>query len=187
MGGTPREEAELAKWIGPPLHEVLATLLETDDQQLAWQAVGHYRQRYEEVGIFENEVYRGVVEMLSAVQDGGYEALVVTSKPRVYAQQIVSYFGLNHFFGKVYGSELDGTNTKKDDLIRHVLDAEQIAPGEAIMIGDRHNDIDGAKANGTASIGVAWGYGSRNELTECGADWIVEQPGEVPAVLGRIG
>jgi phosphoglycolate phosphatase len=91
---------------------------------------------------------------------------VVTSKPTIYSEKITDHFDLNSFFRRVYGSNLDGSLTNKSDLIRFVLESESIAPSEAIMIGDRHHDITGAKENGLRTIGVLWGYGSRQELED---------------------
>jgi len=111
--------------------------------------------------------------MLEALQDDGFDVLVVTSKPQVFAVQIVQHFELDQYFRRVYGSELSGERLTKPDLIRYVLEQEKISAKDAVMIGDRSHDILGAGANGLRSIGVLWGFGSQVELRDAGADEIV--------------
>ena len=94
---------------------------------------------------------------------------VATSKPQLFARQIIDHFGLARYFKGVYGSELSGERSNKGDLIAHVLTQEGLT-NDAWMIGDRLHDIRGAKLNGLRSAGVLWGYGSRDELSEAGAD-----------------
>jgi phosphoglycolate phosphatase len=110
-----------------------------------------------------------------------YPLYVVTSKPTAYARPIMDHFEHAHFFNEVYGSELDGTRANKAELIAHILQREHMQPHEAIMIGDRKHDIIAAKKNGMKSIGVMWGYGSHEELTQAGADEIVSSWTELTA------
>ena len=167
---------ELVCYIGPPLYDSFATLLNSSDTQLVKRAVELYRERFVSKGMFENTLYAGIPEALRKLKTEHYQLHVVTSKPAVFARQIVAHFGLERLFHKIYGSELDGTRTDKGDLIAHVLEREQIHPSEAVMVGDREHDIKGALANGVQPIGVLWGYGSRKELTEAGAAVLCETP-----------
>jgi phosphoglycolate phosphatase len=104
---------------------------------------------------------------------------VVTSKPHVFASEIVQHFGLSGFFEKVYGSELSGENTDKRELIREVLLQEAVAPEDACMVGDRAQDIVGARHNGVEAVGVLWGYGSEEELLAAGPRRIVSSMAEL--------
>ncbi len=126
--------------------------------------------------MYENRLYAGVKESLSQLCDHGESMYVVTSKPTVYSEKIIDHFDVTRFFRKVYGSNLDGSLTNKSELIRFVLESESIEPSAAIMIGDRHDDITGAKENGLRTVGVLWGYGSRQELEDAGADALCEAP-----------
>ncbi len=164
----------LEKCIGPPLHESFVDIV--GSPEAADRALGLYRERFGSVGMYENRLYAGVRESLSRLGDHVESMYVVTSKPTIYSEKIIEHFDLSRFFRKVYGSNWDGSLTNKSDLIRFVLASESIAPSAAIMIGDRHHDITGAKENGLRTIGVLWGYGSRQELEDAGADALCEAP-----------
>jgi phosphoglycolate phosphatase len=159
---------DLVWCIGPPLHASMKKFVGTDE--LAHRAVELYRERFRDVGLFENEAYAGIEETLAKVAAGGRRLFVATSKPKVYADRIVEHFGLGGLFEHVFGSELDGTRTDKADLLAYALSAAKVDPARAIMIGDRSHDVVGARKNGMKAIGVLYGYGSLAELTDAGAD-----------------
>ncbi len=179
-------EDALEQFIGPPLPESFEKILETADQALIDEGVRLYRQRFAKEGLFENEVYPDIPETLAALRDNGFDLLVVTSKPQVFADQIVQHFALDQYFRRVYGSELSGERATKSDLIRYVLEREQISAKHAVMIGDRCHDILGAHANGLRSIGVVWGFGSQAELQDAKADEIVASVEELPDCILRL-
>lgn len=162
--------------IGPPLQNSFAALL--GNASLVPQAIELYRERFKERGMFENEVYAGIPEALAELSKR--EALyVATSKPRVFAEVIVRHFGLAEHFRGIYGSELDGQNSDKTALIAKLLADEKIDGADATMIGDREHDMIGAKNNGLRAWGVAWGYGSQEELMGAGAAGIFMSPSEL--------
>ncbi len=163
-------EDELTWCIGPPLHASLQKL--TGSAELADQALLLYRERFSDVGLFENEAYGGITDTLSSLAATRRRMFVATSKPAVYATRIVEHFGLKPYFERVYGSELDGTRVDKRDLLRYVLDEAKVDPSSAIMIGDRSHDVIGARTNGMTAIGVLYGYGSEAELRDAGAHHI---------------
>jgi phosphoglycolate phosphatase len=172
LGRSAPPAADLAWCVGPPLRESLAQLLGTSDASLIEQAVALYRERFSSVGMYENAVYSGVREGLLDLRRDGHQLWVATSKPHVYARQILAHFGLLPMFVAVYGSELSGERTDKPLLIRHLLGAERWDEPPC-MVGDRRHDVEGAHANGLRAIGVLWGYGSRAELEAAGADVLV--------------
>ena len=176
-------EDELLKFIGPPTHDAFRELLGTDDVELNTRTIRIYRERYATIGLLENSVYPGVAEGISALQRAGFSLYVVTSKPEIFAKQIIEHFGLGSHFRRVYGSELTGERSHKGELIAHVLKSEGIAPSKATMIGDRMHDIRGAKLNGVRPLGILWGYGSRAELSDAGADAIFADPSALVAAL----
>ncbi|QRM29691.1 HAD family hydrolase [Microvirga sp. VF16] len=173
--GRPVPEADALTWmIGPPLIAGFTELLGgTHEVQ---EAVRLYRERYSDVGLFENEVYAGIPALLQDLQEKGAHLYVATSKLHVFARRILEHFGLSGSFVEIYGSELDNRNADKRDLIRHILEQERFDPTRAVMIGDRKHDAIGAKANGIATIGVTWGYGSRQELLDAGTACLVDDP-----------
>lgn len=163
----------LTQCIGPPLQESFAELLGTDDLITVLRAVKNYRERFEEVGMFENRVYEGIPEALTQIRARGYRLCVATSKPHVYARKILDHFGLLSHFDYVFGPELDGTRREKTKLLAHALDVTQTSPSRCLMVGDRKHDMIGARANSIAALAVTWGYGSHAELQAAGADGFV--------------
>jgi len=170
--------------IGSPLARVFETLLGTTDEGIVRAAIAIYRERFSSIGILENRVYPDIPSALSVLVDHGFTLCLVTSKPTVFARRILDHFGLSRYFMQIYGPDLDDTMHSKATLIRRALETERLAPGTALMIGDRRDDIEGAAANGMRAIGVAWGYGSREELEGAGADHVV---GTVPELLTWLG
>jgi phosphoglycolate phosphatase len=176
--GQPVPHADALTWmIGPPLIASFTKLLGSPEG--APEALRLYRERFSVTGLFENVVYAGIPALLQNLQEKGIRLFVATSKPHVYARRILEHFDLSQFFSEIYGSELDNRNADKRDLIRHILDKERFDPAGAVMIGDRKHDAIGAKANGLASIGVTWGYGSREELLDAGVAFLVDAPQEL--------
>ena len=173
----------LKRYIGPSLRWTFPRLLGSDDRGLAEQAVRHFRERYGTVGLFENEPYPGVAELLASLQDDGYRMYVVTSKPTTYARRIISHFGLDRYFLDVFGPELDGRFDEKRELVEHVLRLCALDPAATVMIGDRARDIESGKANGTWTIGVTYGFGAKTELAVADPDLICDSPADVYQAL----
>jgi phosphoglycolate phosphatase len=178
------QSAEALRWcIGPPLYESFATLLATDDPVLVDKAVALYRERYAAIGRFENSPYPGIPACLAELQAQGATLFLATSKLLSSAQDILEHFGLVHFFMRLYGSGNDGALSNKVELVRYLLDGENIDPASAWMVGDRLHDVIAGKANGLRTVGVTYGYGGRDELCTAGADILVEAPVELKHTL----
>jgi phosphoglycolate phosphatase len=178
----------LATFIGPPLRATFAGLLGTSEPARVEEAIALYRERFADVGLFENEVYPGVAAMLAGARETARALFVATSKPAVYAERIVAHFGIREVFDGVYGAELGGRFDDKAELIAHLLSREGVAPASAVMIGDRAADVAGARANGLRSVGVLWGYGSERELLDAGADALCPRTDDLgPVVAGLPG
>jgi phosphoglycolate phosphatase len=178
LGRSVPAESELRWALGPPLQVSFAELLGSHDPDPIAQAIALYRDRFVDVGMFENSVYPGVREGLERLAEAGHRLLIATSKPHVFARRILAHFDLLPLFAAVYGAELTGEHGDKASLIRHLLDTEG-RDGDACMIGDRRHDVEGAHANGLRAVGVLWGYGSRAELEEAGAEVLVESMPEL--------
>ena len=154
---------KLCPFIGPPLADSFRERYGMSPAD-AETAVAKYREYYAPKGIFENEIYPGIPELLAATSAAGCVNVMATSKPTPFAEQIAAHFGFAQYFTLVSGSTFDGRRTTKADVIRYALDTLEIAPQEAVMIGDRRYDIEGAAETGLASIAVGWGYASPGEL-----------------------
>lgn len=153
----PRSHADIRKHVGPPLEETLKQLLDGDGAKVP-AAVALYRERYGSEGYLENAVYPEIEQVLDALKANGAALFVATSKPAVFAERILSHFGLGSYFQGIYGSGLDGTHAKKAQLISHLLKSERLAAHATFMIGDRAQDVAGALLNGVRPIGALWEY-----------------------------
>jgi phosphoglycolate phosphatase len=182
LGQPAPSEAALLKYVGPPLKLAFRELLPDGSDADIDRAIAAYRERFSTVGMFENEVYPNIPGSLKLLRERGARLFVATSKPRVFAERILDHFELRHYFDAIYGSELDGQLTDKRDLIAHALSRSSLSHSKTIMVGDRHHDAVGAIANGVRIVGVLWGYGSREELTNAR----VEKFLEVPRDLGQL-
>lgn len=183
MGIEPPPLQELTFAIGPPLRDSLAQLLGTSDRAAVERALALYRERFADVGLFENAPYEGIAEALAAIRASGAELFVATSKPLVYAERIVRHFDLHVHFVAVHGCELDGTREDKRDLLAHLLPRHGIPPARAVMIGDRGVDMRAARHHGVHAIGALWGYGSVDELEAAGAHALCTEPSALPQAI----
>ena len=159
--------SELYSFIGPPLGESFQKQYGFSEEQ-SRQAVDYYREYFRAGGIFENTVYDGIPELLKELKRKGVTVALATSKPYEFAVQILRHFGLYPYFDYFGAATMDGSVSKKADVL---------------MIGDRAKDIAGAKANSLPSAGVLWGYGSREELQSAGADHLLSIPSDLLSLL----
>ena len=183
MGLAPPPLADLTFAIGPPLRRSLAQLLGSEESDPVERALAFYRERFADVGLFENAVYDGMAETLQALSATGTTLIVATSKPRVYAERIVRHFGLEAHFAAVHGCELDGTREDKRDLLAHLIPHHGLLANTAAMIGDRGADMLAARHHGVRAVGALWGYGTREELEAAGAQAYCAAPRELLGIL----
>jgi phosphoglycolate phosphatase len=174
--------ASLRSWIGPPLRATFPSVV-GDDPQRVEQAVALYRERFADIGWREHVVYAGIAEVIETLAESGMTLAVVTSKPDIYAGRIVASLPFGARFANVYAVSAQSAHSEKADLIERALADFRVAPTQAAMIGDRHFDIAGARANGVRAVGVTWGFGTHAELLEAGADAIVQSPAQLDAAL----
>ena len=173
LGRPVPSEDELTWCIGPPLRDSLVRLLGGEAD--ADRGVTLYRERFSDVGLYENSLYPEIEATLAALKSRA-RLFVAISKAHVYADRIIDHFGLRPYFDHVFGAELDGTRAHKGDLLAFALERTGTDPARAVMIGDRSHDIVGARKNGIDGIGVLYGYGSREELIEAGAKHLCATP-----------
>lgn len=168
----------LRSFIGPPLRDQFGRYCGFSEEECS-RAVKFYREYYEEKGIYENEVYEGIPELLQILKNAGKTLIMATSKPEYFARIIADHYHLSEYFDFMGGSLMDETRTKKAEVIEYVLEECRIYDRDnTLMIGDRDYDIKGAKEAKVRSMGVLYGYGSREELESAGADIIIKKPGE---------
>ncbi len=173
----------LCKFIGPPLLDGFRDICGFDAEK-AQEAVKLYREYYETTGLYENAVYDGIPEFLRALKEKGKTVILATSKPEKFARLILEHFNLIQYFDYAAGATIDETRNKKDAVIAYALKECNITDKSlAVMVGDRHHDIFGAKVNGISCVGVLYGFGNLEELTAAGADYIAENIDELYKIL----
>lgn len=176
----------LKPFVGPPLADSFRRFYGFSEQD-AKEAVYVFREYYNVKGWMENAPYEGVENMLKELKTDGMALYVATSKPDQMAKQVLSHFGFTKYFDFVGGATEDGVREKKDDVIRYVMESCRLSDRESIvMVGDRSHDIEGAHKAGVQAVGVLYGYGSRMELSNAGADWIAGTPEEVTRLLKKL-
>lgn len=182
FGITVTDRSELYKFIGPPLMESFKKYYGMSDED-ATKAIEYYREYFKVIGMTENEVYDGIPEMLAALKNRGQKIILATSKPEEFAIKILEYFDLLKYFDFVAGATMDGTRSEKSDVIKYAINEASISVDKAVMVGDRKHDILGAIENNLPSIGVLFGYGSEEELSEAGANYIAKDVNELASIL----
>lgn len=174
---------KLTPFIGPPLSESFQHYYGFTQEQ-AWLAVQYYREYFTQYGLYENRVYAGIPELLQELNARQILLGVATSKPTIYTETILRHFDLADYFQLVVGSNLDGTRVAKAEVIQACL-APFGRESQVLMVGDRRHDIDGARSNGIDSVGVAYGYGSVEELTQAQPTYLVNTVEELTQLLTK--
>ena len=174
---------KLYRFIGPPLVDSFREFYGFSDAD-ADAAVAFYRERYRDIGMYENDVYKGIPELLESLRARGKRIFLATSKPEEFAKKILEYLKLDKYFDLIAGATFDRSRDTKESVIRYALAEGGLAPdGSVVMIGDRLHDVEGAQAVGLDSIGVLWGFGSREELESAGATCIATTPEELFSIV----
>lgn len=187
------DEPDLDKlecYIGPPLDVSFKRFHGMNDED-AWKAVEKYRERFKDIGIFENDIIDGIVQCLEALKEAGKTLILATCKPEEFAFRIMKHFELEKYFTVMAGSGLDGTRKYKNEVIEEAfarlleIENENIIEmkADAIMVGDREQDINGAHEAGIEAVGVRFGYAAENELEDAGADYIVDTVQQLTKLL----
>lgn len=167
-------KSDLTWMIGPPFVDSFARLGIADPEPV----LAAYRVHYQATGMYDAEVYDGVIPALQTMRDAGHRLYLMTAKPHAYATKITAHFGLAPFMTAEYGPELDGTRNWKGDLLAYALEQTGETAEASVMVGDRHHDMGAAAEVGMASIAVRWGYGTTQDWT--GAATFIDHASEMP-------
>ncbi len=174
---------ELKKFIGPPLKDGFMRYYGVSESE-ALSLIEVYREYYSVKGVYENTVYDRMEELLCELKASGKTLIVATSKPEYYSGKLLERAGLAKYFDMIAGATMDSSRVKKEDVIKYALDTMGISDkAQALMIGDRHHDVDGAKAHGIDCMGVLFGFGTREELEEAGACCIAQTVNDIAKFL----
>lgn len=183
FGISVEDKNELLPYIGPPLYQSFEKYYGFSHEN-SLKAVEYYRERFAEVGKFENEVYQGIPEVLKELKARGKRLVLATSKPENFALEIMEHFNLSRYFHYIAGATLDNSRVEKADVIRYALEKSGVKDKTSVlMVGDRMHDVAGAKLNGLKSLGVLYGFGSEEELKTAGADFIAKTPQDLLKII----
>lgn len=186
MGIVEEDRAALEPFIGPPLLDSFMEGYGMDRAQ-ADRAVEKYRERFSVTGLYENELYPGMADMLAGLCRDGFHLAVASSKPEVYVKKILKHFQIEEYFEAAVGSELNGERVNKDEVVEEALKrlfaGRRIDRDAVVMVGDRKYDVAGARAMGLKCIGVTYGYAQPGEMEACRPDWTAASVEELERVL----
>jgi phosphoglycolate phosphatase len=182
IGAQLPEQDVLRTWIGPPFHQTFPSVL-GDDPARTELAIAHYRDHYIAEGWAGHSAYPGIAETIAALAAADCTLAVVTTKPQPQASKIIAHLPFGAAFARIYGPDLKTAHSAKAEMIAQALVDFDTPPQHAVMVGDRHFDIEGALANGVRAIGVGWGFGELAELRSAGAHAIAHSPAELASLL----
>lgn len=183
LGHVPDPAFDLTIAVGPPMHDAMTLVLHHYGDTRIEEGIAAYRAHYAEIGLYENAVYDGIPELLTALTQAGRKLYLATSKRLLFAEIILQHFGLTRFFTTIYGALPNGAIDHKPEMLAHILATEGIDAADTVMVGDRRFDIEGAIANNIRGIGALWGYGGRAELELAGAHTLVATPAQLARLL----
>ncbi len=185
MGQPVPDLSDLKKFIGPPIHYSYVTFYNVPEDEVA-EYIRKYRERYRKIGIFECFVYDGMRQTLESLRSQGIKTGIASSKPIKLVYDVMEHLGLTGLFDAVVGTQFDdSSHAGKTDLVLECMQKLGAVRERTLMVGDRYFDIDGAKGAGVDSVGVIYGYGSREEFEEHNATYIIKKPQELLEIVGR--
>ncbi len=174
---------KLKLFVGPPLYASFENYYGFSHEK-AVKAVEYYREYYNSGGIFELSLYDGIIDLFASLKKADKKIILATSKPEIYAEKIARHFGFYDYFDSIAGALLDGSRIEKSDIITYALKKVGVSDiRDCIMIGDTKFDVIGAAAFGMDSVGVTYGYGSREELETAGATYLADSTAEIKKIL----
>jgi phosphoglycolate phosphatase len=181
LGRDSAPELQLRGMVGAPLTRIFSVLLASDEPVLLDRAVEAYRTRFNAIGIFENQLFPGIPGALHTFRQFGHRLQVVTAKPAVMARRVMEQFALDGYVEAIHGPELADRSCNKADLVRAALEVAGARAAQAVMVGDRAEDVGAARVHGVRAVGAGWGYGSRAELAAAGPDYLAETVADLVA------
>ncbi len=182
MGFDPLPEDIIHTFIGPPVFSSFKRALNLSDEDSA-KAVEKYRERYVESGIYQLEFYDGIQQLMEDMKKSGIKLAIASSKPENFIIKILDFLEMDNFFDYISSPESDKAPENKTSLVERAISHLGVEKSRAIMIGDRYFDIDGAKGAGIDSIGVTFGFGSKDELQNAGATYIAESADDIRKII----
>ncbi len=182
LGYEPLDNETLRRFIGPPIYDSFKRELGLDDEKSDF-AVRKYREKYSESGIYELDLYEGILPLMDNLRENGIKIGIASSKPQNFIIRLVDYLGIGELIDFISAPSADDTPQSKASLINNAAEALNISKNKILMVGDRYFDIDGANGAGVESVGVTFGFGSEDELKNAGATYIAGCAEEIADII----
>lgn len=182
MGFPPLPDDRLRTFIGPPVFDSFRRELGMNEEEAA-KAVEKYRERYSESGIFQLDVYDGIEKLIKELKNSGIKVAIASSKPEKFVKRLIDYLKIGNLIDFIAAPESDKAPDKKTVLVERAVKHFGVEKSRALMIGDRYFDIDGANGAGVESIGVTFGYGSREELEKAGSTYLADNSEDIRKII----
>jgi phosphoglycolate phosphatase len=182
VGVSANVDTPIESLIGSSLLDIFCNSFGMPEEQ-AEVAIFHYREHFDRLGQNGTRVYPGIRNVLSALQNAGFQLYIATVKPTSIAEKVLSDMQLRTYFDGVAGSSMNHERRDKADIIAHALHKHELDPLQSMMVGDRAQDITGAQDNGLFSVAVSYGFGTREELDAAGPDHMVDHSQEILELL----
>ncbi len=182
LGFEPLDGETLRRFIGPPIYDSFKRELGLDDEKSDF-AVKKYREKYAESGIYELDLYDGIIPLMERLRENGIKIGIASSKPQNFLIRIVDFLKIADIVDFISAPSADDTPQSKASLINNAAEALNISKDKILMVGDRYFDIDGANGAGVESVGVTFGYGSEEELKKSGATFIAGCADEISDII----
>lgn len=180
-----KDPRRLYPFIGPPLYDSFMRHYGFD-LDTAYKAIEYFQEYYGQQGMYENVPYPGMRDLLHSWRDEGRRLILATSKPEVFAVRILERFDMNGAFLLMAGGDVEEKRVEKHLVIEYAMERLGLShTGGCLMIGDRKFDVLGAGRHGIPTLGVLYGFGSREELTESGASWLAGSVEELKTLMQR--
>ncbi len=179
------DEETLNLFLGPPIVNGFMMISDMTRDE-AVEAVRLYREYYAPVGCLECDVYEGIPELFASLKERGYTLGIATSKPTAFTQKILESIGLDKYVDYLCGASMDGKLSEKADVVRVAMEKLGAKQESTLLVGDRHYDVAGAKGNSIPCIGVLWGFGSEDELSEAGAAYLAAKPSDLLSIIEEL-
>ncbi|MCL6323618.1 HAD hydrolase-like protein [Pectobacterium polaris] len=180
------DDIDISSLIGPPMGDIVRTLLEPYGDDRIEETINIYRAHYGQYGLYNSVIYEGILSTLETLKQHGNKLFIATSKRQIFAGKILDDMGISSFFSDIIGTPADGSMDDKSKLLSYLIIKNRLELSDSIMVGDRKDDIIGARDNHLLSVGVLWGYGTLNELSTYQADYLCTEPTELCHVIDKI-
>ncbi|MBI2448554.1 HAD hydrolase-like protein [Candidatus Microgenomates bacterium] len=183
MGIEPADEKTIGELIGVPLSQFLEVLLKTNDAKIIKKGSELFKKHYDREYSSDNILYPGIPELLENIKENSGSSFVVSNKIDAFLNKILEQHDIRKYFQSTKGTDGTGRGSQKSDYVRDLVEENNLDRAITVIVGDRRDDVVAGKDNLIHTVGITYGYGSREELEEVGAEIVVRDVEGLKSVL----